>query len=120
MGRFTASVEAYSIQVRAVFSREDLGYVGHVRVLKMPDGDVVLDEQVSASGRMWPRAQLALDAAYARGQQFVRSALVQREWSSFGADSKDVPIEWFGGVGYSLTGWQFDRNGDVQLPPNAG
>ena len=110
MGSSATKTEGISIEVSAIPAEDGSGYVGQVLVLKLPVGTVALRESVLASGRAWTRAQLALDAAYARGQQFAReeSRLIH----------EDVDV--FCRPNYSLTGWQFDRNGDVQLPPSAG
>lgn len=119
MGTSAAKTEGISIEVRAIPAEDGSGFIGQVLILELPAGTVALRERVLASGRAWTRAQLALDAAYARGQQFARG-----QWRRLQrADEQDGLMRENGEVfccpGYSLTGWQFDRNGDVQLPPSA-
>lgn len=113
MARTSERIDEVSIQAVAVFRAEGPGYIGQVVVRRLPGQTVLLEEDVLASGRLWNRPQQAIDAACARGQQFVRMALLRQS----AADRDDGAAPWDAGPGYSLAGWQFDRNGDVQLPP---
>ena len=78
---------------------------------------VVLKEEVLACGRLWSSPRNALDAAFARGQQFVRMQLVRQALNGHDQGTREVPVDWDPGVGYSLSGWHFDRNGEVQSSP---
>lgn len=110
-------VGEYAIQVSAVLHGTGFGYAGRVVVQELPEMTVVLQEEVLACGRLWSRPRNALDAAFARGQQFVRLQLVRRALNGRDQGTRDVPMDWEPGEGYSLAGWHFDRNGEVQAPP---
>lgn len=118
MGRTTAKPDGYSIEASATFQHAGDGYVGRLVVRRLPEKAVVLQEEVLASGRLWPGAAVALDAAYARGLQFVRRELTRTRLGGRDDGATGTAAEWPPCAGYSLAGWQFDRNGDVQLPPS--
>lgn len=109
-------VGEYAIQVSAVLHGTGFGYAGRVVVQELPEMTVLLQEEVLACGRLWSRPRNALDAAFARGQQFVRMQLVRRALNGRDPGPHETPAGWDPGNGYSLSGWHFDHDGEVQSP----